>query len=163
MIRLAAKHGLAVFLDPIETGGWLERPAKQRHRQGLRLRSLSGAPVPAVPEHRLAERQRFPDVARAGDDALVLAVAKGIRSADPDALQTVELNYQTSTSLDDPRWKAIVGLDAAYTYAPTYAEVLKAYGRRPHRPGVHGRGQLRGRARLHRPGDAATPGVLDAC
>ncbi len=23
MIRLAAKHQLAVFLDPIETGGWL--------------------------------------------------------------------------------------------------------------------------------------------
>ena len=23
MIRLAAKHHLAVFLDPIETGGWL--------------------------------------------------------------------------------------------------------------------------------------------
>ena len=36
MIRLAAKHKLAVFLDPIETGGWLERPAKQWHGQGLR-------------------------------------------------------------------------------------------------------------------------------
>ena len=55
-------------------------------------------------------------------------------SADPDALQTVELNYQTSTSLDDPRWRGIIGLDAAYTYAPTYAEVLKAYGNPDHLP-----------------------------
>ena len=66
MIRLAAKHRLAVFLDPIETGGWLKRPAKQRHGQGLRLRSLPGAAVQAVPEHRLAQRQRFPDVEPAG-------------------------------------------------------------------------------------------------
>ncbi len=64
----------------------------------------------------------------------MLAVAKGIRSADPAALQTIELNYLTSTSLDDPRWRGIIGLDAAYTYAPTYAEVLKAYGRRDHLP-----------------------------
>ena len=64
----------------------------------------------------------------------MLAVAKGIRSADPHALQTVELNFLTSTSLDDTRWRGIIGLDAAYTYAPTYAEVLKAYGRRDHLP-----------------------------
>ena len=40
----------------------------------------------------------------------------------------------TSTSLDDARWRGIIGLDAAYTYAPTYAEVLKAYARRDHLP-----------------------------
>ena len=55
-------------------------------------------------------------------------------SADPHALQTVELNYLTSASLDDPRWRGIIGLDAAYTYAPTYAEVLKEYRRRDHLP-----------------------------
>ncbi len=85
----------------------------------------------------------------------MLAVAKGIRSADPHALQTVELNYLTSTSLDDPRWRGIIGLDAAYTYAPTYAEVLKEYRRSRPSPGVHGRGELRGRARRYT-GHAAT-------
>ena len=37
-------------------------------------------------------------------------------------------------SLDDPRWRGIIGLDAAYTYAPTYGEVLKAYRRHDHLP-----------------------------
>jgi hypothetical protein len=64
----------------------------------------------------------------------VLAVAKGIRSIDPGQLQTVELNFLTSTSLDDSRWAGVIGLDAAYTYAPTYAEVLKAYRNRDHVP-----------------------------
>ncbi len=96
-----------------------------------------------------------------GDDALVLAVAKGIRSADPDALQTVELNFLTSTSLDDPRWRGIIGLDAAYTYAPTYAEVLKAYGRRDHLPVFMIEANYEGEHCVHRPIDAATPGVLD--
>ena len=30
MLRLAAKYGIVVFLDPIETGGWLSRPASER-------------------------------------------------------------------------------------------------------------------------------------
>src|SRR4029077_422081 len=37
-------------------------------------------------------------------------------------------------SRDDPRWSTVLGLDAAYTYAPTYAEVLKEYGRKPALP-----------------------------
>ena len=29
--------------------------------------------------------------------------------------------------MDDPNWAPIIGLNAAYTYSPTYAEVLHAY------------------------------------
>jgi Protein of unknown function (DUF4038)/Putative collagen-binding domain of a collagenase len=134
MIRLAARHRLAVFLDPIETGGWLKvlqsngttraydygRYLGQRYRRFSNVVWLNG--------------NDFQTWRRAGDDALVLAVARGIRSNDPDSLQTIELNYDASTSLDDARWSALVGLDAAYTYDPTYAEVLKAYRRSPHAP-----------------------------
>ncbi len=34
-----------------------------------------------------------------------------------------------SGSLDDPRWQSVITLDAAYTYYPTYAQVLKEYNR----------------------------------
>ena len=61
------------------------------------------------------------------DDADVTAVADGIKAEDPNHIQTVELNYGVSSSLDDPRWAPIVSLNAAYTYYPTYAEVLHAY------------------------------------
>ena len=134
MIGLAAEHRLAVFLDPIETGGWL----------GV-LRSNGRTKAYAYGRYLGLRYRRFQNIvwlngndfqtwSQPGDDALALAVAKGIRSADPAAPQTIELNYLTSTSSDDPRWRGIIGLDAAYTYSPTYAEVLKAYGRRDHLP-----------------------------
>jgi hypothetical protein len=136
MVRLAAKHHLAVFLDPIETGGWLGvlrrngttkayaygRYLGRRYRHDANIVWLNG--------------NDFQTWSTPSDDALVLAVARGIRSTDPDAVQTVELNYEVSTSSDDPRWRGILGLNAAYTYSPTYAEVLKAYHRPHHVPVV---------------------------
>ena len=127
MIRLAAKHKLEVFLDPIETGGWLSvlrsngaaKAYAYGRYLGLRYRSYDN-----IIWLNGNDFQTWSDPA---DDAVVLAVARGIRSVDPGQLQTIELNFYSSTSLDDPRWRGIVGLDAAYTYDPTYAEVLKAY------------------------------------
>jgi hypothetical protein len=68
------------------------------------------------------------------DDAVVLAVAKGIKSADRNHIHTTELNYLSSGSLDDARWESIVDLDGAYTYYPTYAQVLREYNRPNFRP-----------------------------
>jgi hypothetical protein len=46
----------------------------------------------------------------------------------------VELNYFTSGSLDDPSWAPLIELDAAYTYFPTYAQVLTEYNRPDFKP-----------------------------
>src|SRR5262249_5185812 len=62
-----------------------------------------------------------------GDDALVLAVSRGIQAADPNHLQTVQFYFYVSSSLDDPAWAPLISLNAAYTYYPTYAEVLRGY------------------------------------
>src|ERR1700745_181349 len=62
----------------------------------------------------------------AADNELALAVARGIKKQDPGHIQTVELNYLSRGSFDDPSWAAVVDLDAAYTYFPTYAQVLAA-------------------------------------
>ena len=131
ILRLARRAGMAVFLDPIETGGWLDvlrsngaaMDAAYGRFVGRRFRSfrnivwLSGN-----------DFQTWKDQA---DDAAVRAVALGIRSADPAALQTVELDYLRSASRDDPRWQRTIQLDAAYTYFATYAKVLREYERRP--------------------------------
>jgi hypothetical protein len=134
MIRLAAKHDLAVFLDPIETGGWLKVLRTNGTGKAYDFGRYLGRRYRRYPNIIWLNGNDFQTWQQPGDDALVLAVAKGIRSADPEALQTVELNYLVSTSLDDTRWRDIIGIDAAYTYAPTYAEVLKAYGRGDHLP-----------------------------
>ena len=51
---------------PDRDRGLAQGPAKQRHGEGLRLRSLPGPAVQAGPEHRLAQRQRLPDLAPTG-------------------------------------------------------------------------------------------------
>ena len=134
MIRLAAKHGLEVFLDPIETGGWLEVLRRNGRAKDYAYGRYLGRRYGRYPNIVWLNGNDFQTWRQPGDDGLVLAVAKGIRSAAPRQLQTSELNFLISTSLDDRRWSGILGLDAAYTYAPTYAEVLKAYNRRDHLP-----------------------------
>ncbi len=44
------------------------------------------------------------------------------------------MNVQTSGSLDDPTWHPLIDLTAAYTYFPTYAQVLTEYSRPHHKP-----------------------------
>ena len=64
MIRLAARHGIVVFLDPIETGGWLGVLRKNGIAKDGAYGRFLGTPVQAVREHRVVERQRLPDVAK---------------------------------------------------------------------------------------------------
>jgi hypothetical protein len=68
------------------------------------------------------------------DDAVVSAVAKGIEDTDANHIHTIELSYYVSASLDDRTWRPIVGLDAVYTYRPTYAKELEEYARKNFKP-----------------------------
>jgi hypothetical protein len=123
-----------VFLDPIETGGWLKVLERNGVEKAYDYGRYVGARYRRYSNIVWFNGNDFQTWRRPQDDALVLAVAKGISSVDRRHPQTVELDYLTSASLDDRRWKGLVGLEAAYTYAPTYAEVLKAYARRDHVP-----------------------------
>ncbi len=134
MIRLAGEHHLAVFLDPIETGGWLDVLRRNGTGRAYAYGRYLGRRYRRYANVVWLNGNDFQSWRQPHDDALALAVARGIKASDPDALQTLELNFPTSTSSDDPRWTGIIGIDAAYTYAPTYAEVLKAYDRRNHLP-----------------------------
>jgi hypothetical protein len=128
MLRLAAKYGFVVLLDPIETGGWratvtANRVAKDRaygRYLGSRYARFSNVIWMSGNDY-----QKW----NAHDDRYLMAVAQGIRDTNPTALQTVELDYYTSGSLDDARWKPLIDMNASYTYNPTYRQVLKDYNR----------------------------------
>ena len=94
-----------------------------------------------------------------GDDAVVQAVAKAIKSADPEALQTVELNIFSSSSLDDQTWAPIISLNSTYTYSPTYIQMLHSYNQTPVIPTylVEGHYDLE---KVGDPTDYGTPWVL---
>jgi hypothetical protein len=129
VIQLAAAQGIQVLLDPCETGSFLSvmldngtnrcraygQFLGERYRNYLNIIWMSG--------------NDFQTWRNAGDDAVVRAVAAGIRDRDTNHLQTAELDYLVSSSLDDTNWNGIFGLNATYTYFPTYARLWEDYNR----------------------------------
>ncbi len=134
ILRLAQKAGMAVFLAPIETGGWLDVLRSNGAAGDTAYGRFVGKRFRAFRNIVWLNGNDFQTWKDAADDAVVRAVASGIHSADPAALQTVELDYLRSSSRDDPRWRGMIKLDAAYTYFATYAKVLQEYERRPPMP-----------------------------
>ena len=130
MIRMMVKAGMAVFLDPIETGSWLEVLRANGIAKAYAYGRFIGKRYRNVPNIVWWSGNDFQTWRSPSDDAVVLAVAKGIRSVDRTHIQTVLLDYLESGSLDDSRWRSVIKLDAAYTYYPTYARVLKEYNRK---------------------------------
>ncbi len=161
MLTLAAKNGLVVFLDPIDTLGniWLQT----LHNNGLGAAGVYG--------RYLGDRyKRFDNIIwlngddfnnwqNPENDAVVQAVARGIKSADPRHLHTVELNIFTSSSLDDQSWAPIISINSTYTYSATYIQMLHSYNQRPIVPTylVEGHYDLE---RIGEPTDFGTPLVL---
>jgi hypothetical protein len=130
-IESAARHGIFVFIDPAETIGWLPvlrnngAAAAYAYGQFLGRRYKKYANVAWISGNDF-NRWRVPT-----DDALALAVAKGIQSAAPEQLQTIELNVATSSSLDDQSWAPIISLNSTYTYSATYIQMLHSYNQTP--------------------------------
>ncbi len=127
MINLAATNGIQVMLDPIETAGWLNTLLANGVNNCRTYGQYLGNRYRNFPNIIWSNGNDLQNWGTPTNDAVATAVALGIRDMDANHLQTVELNYFLSSSLDDTNWAPIVGLNAAYTYSPTYAEVLHAY------------------------------------
>jgi Protein of unknown function (DUF4038)/Putative collagen-binding domain of a collagenase len=134
MLQIAAAHGITLLLDAVETDGWLATFKANGPEKAADFGRYLGDRYKDVPNIIWMYGNDFQTWADPGDDAVVLAVAKGIRNADPNHIHTTELNYLTSGSLDDARWGPFIELVGAYTYYPTYAQVLKEYNRPNFRP-----------------------------
>jgi Protein of unknown function (DUF4038)/Putative collagen-binding domain of a collagenase len=134
MINIAAANGMVVLLDPIETGSWLDMLRANGTAKAFEYGQWLGNRYKKFPNIIWMNGNDFQMWKNASDDALVQAVARGIRSRDPIHIHTVELNFLTSGSLDDPTWAPLIELNAAYTYFPTYAQVLTEYNRLDFKP-----------------------------
>lgn len=134
VVRIAARYGIVVLLDPIETIAWLDTLLRNGPQKAFAYGEYVGRRYRQYPNIVWFNGNDFQSWRRTGTTAVVKAVARGIKAVDPSHIQTIELNYFASGSLDDPRWRSLIGLDAAYTYFPTYAQVLKEYNRSGHLP-----------------------------
>jgi Protein of unknown function (DUF4038)/Putative collagen-binding domain of a collagenase len=139
VIRLAAKHGLTVLLDPIETGGWLGTLLDNGVKKDYAFGKWLGNRYKSFPNIIWFNGNDFQQYQDPTANAVVFAVARGIRATDKSHIHTVELDNfrygsRPSGSRDSRLWTPLIGLDAAYTYYPTYAQVLKEYNRPDHIP-----------------------------
>jgi Protein of unknown function (DUF4038)/Putative collagen-binding domain of a collagenase len=134
MLRTAADHGMLVLLDPIETISWLNILRKNGKSKAFDYGQYLGNRYKDFPNIIWMHGNDLQSWRNAVDDDLVQAVARGIRSVDTNHIHTVELNYTTSGSLDDDSWAPLIELNAAYTYFPTYAQVLTEYNRPNFKP-----------------------------
>ena len=147
MVRLAAAHGLTVFLDPIETGGWLSTLLRNGVDADYAYGRYIGRRYADFPNIVWLNGNDFEDWRHPEVDAVVLAVARGIQDTDHNHLQTVELNNPESGSLDDKRWRPYPLARRRLHLPPDLR--AGAQGVRPQAPppDLHGRGQLRVRVR----------------
>jgi len=129
ILNLAGQHGIQVMLDPAETGSFLAVMLANGTNNCRQYGRFLGARYQSVPNLVWMSGNDFQTWRTAGDDAVVGAVALGIRDNDTNHLQTTELDYVVSSSLDDSSWNGILGLNATYTYYPTYARLQQDYNR----------------------------------
>jgi hypothetical protein len=134
MLKIAAAHGVTIMLNVIETIGWLDIFKANGPEKAEAFGRYVGNQYKDVPNIIWMYGNDFQTWADPSDDALVLAVAKGIMSTDHNHIHTTELNYLSSGSLDDARWDTIVNIDGVYTYYPTYEQILKEYNRPNFKP-----------------------------
>ncbi len=159
IVRLAGKHGILVFIDPMETIGWLNTLRNNGLDAAYAYGQYLGRRYKSFPNVAWISGNDFNNWRVPADDELVQAVAKGIQSVDPEQLQTVELNVFTSSSLDDPTWVPIISLNSTYTYSATYIQMLRSYNQRPVMPAylVEAHYDLED---VGKPPDYGTPAVL---
>jgi Protein of unknown function (DUF4038)/Concanavalin A-like lectin/glucanases superfamily/Putative collagen-binding domain of a collagenase/Bacterial Ig domain len=129
ILGLAANHGLQVLLDPIETSVLLPTILDNGATRCRAYGRYLGNRYKNVPNIVWMSGNDFQTWQDAASDADVRAVALGILDNDTNHLHTVELNYLASSSLDDSTWTSILGLNATYTYYPSYSRLLQDYAR----------------------------------
>jgi Protein of unknown function (DUF4038)/Putative collagen-binding domain of a collagenase len=129
MLNLAAAQGLQVLLDPAETGSFLSVMLDNGSNKCRDYGQFLGQRYKNFPNIIWLSGNDFQTWRNASHDAVVRAVALGIQDKDANHLQTAELDYVVSSSLDDTNWNSIFTLNGTYTYYPTYARLLQDYNR----------------------------------
>jgi hypothetical protein len=135
LVATAALHGLAVFIDPIETGGWLTTLENNGATKAFNYGAFLGSRYKNSPNVLWQSGNDFQTWnTNSADNNLVYQVMAGIASTAPSQIQTIELNFNESYSSQDTLLAPVLGLDGAYTYYETYDEILAAYNSSPTLP-----------------------------
>lgn len=127
-VDLVTAYGFLLVIDPMETGGWLGVMENNGEPRCSTYGTWIGARYADYTNIAWMSGNDFQNWG-ATHDPCPTAIAEGIRTSAPTHLQTVQLDYFNSGSLDDATWEPLIDLNASYAYAPQYLQLLTDYNR----------------------------------
>jgi len=129
IVQQAAANGLQCLFTPLDQGGWTQTSLANGVSRCQQYGQFLGNRYRNYPNIIWNFGNDFQNWRTQQNDAVILAIADGLRSADTNHLITIQLNYLVSESQDDPNWITRINTNGVYTYYPTYAETLVAYNK----------------------------------
>ena len=127
LVRLAATNGIQFLFNPLDTGGWTDSALANGPARCRTYGQYLGNRYKDFPNLLWLSGNDFQTWRQAADDAAVSAIARGIRDFDTNHLQSVQLDFPVSGSLDSTNWASIVKVNSAYSYYAQYERVLREY------------------------------------
>src|SRR6185436_9599399 len=134
ILNLAAQHGIVVFLTAAETSESLNLFRNNGETKSRAFGQYLGNRYKDFDNIVWDYGNAFQTWTTASDNAVILAVANGVKDYDSRHMHTAWLNYFESASRDSVDWQAAVNLDLVYTCYVTYPKVLHEYALSPPMP-----------------------------
>jgi len=129
IVQQAAANGLQCLFTPLDQGGWTQTSLVNGVNRCQQYGRFLGNRYRNYPNIIWNFGNDFQQWRTQQNDAVILAIADGLRSVDTNHLITIQLDYFVSESQDDPNWIPRINTNGVYTYYPTYAETLVAYNK----------------------------------
>jgi hypothetical protein len=129
IVQQAAANGLQCVFTPLDQGGWTQTSLVNGTTRCQQYGQFLGNRYKNYPNIIWNFGNDFQQWRTPLNDAVILAIADGLRSADSNHLITIQLDYFVSESQDDTNWIPRINTNGVYTYYPTYAETLVAYNK----------------------------------
>ena len=131
-INLAGRYGITILLNTWDTSGLTPLMEASGSAKMYNFGEFLGNRYKNLPNIIWMSGCDFQNwKANSTDNTLIENLMAGIASVDKNHLQTTELDYNRSMSLDDPLLAPYTSLDGVYDYYCTYGEVYRAYNAAP--------------------------------
>jgi Protein of unknown function (DUF4038)/Putative collagen-binding domain of a collagenase len=129
IVQTAAANGLQCLFTPLDQGGWTQTSLANGTSRCQQYGQFLGNRYRNYPNIIWNFGNDFQQWRTQQNDAVILAIADGVRSTDPNHLITIQLDFPVSESQDDTNWISRINTNGVYTYYPTYAECYVAYNK----------------------------------
>jgi hypothetical protein len=129
IVQTAAANGLQCLFTPLDQGGWTQTSLANDVARCLQYGQFLGNRYKNSPNIIWNLGNDFQNWRNPLNEAPILAIVDGIRSADLNHLITIQLDFPASESQDDVNFIPRINTNGVYTYYPTYAECYVAYNK----------------------------------